>query len=78
MYLPAESRYATQSRSASGSFAKTKSALFALAVSIDSSMAPGSSGFGKVTVGKEPSGLCCEATGISGSIPEISKIFSMN
>ena len=62
--FPFESFAATAQRSASGSLAITRSALSDLANSIAKSIAPGSSGFGNVTVGKSGSGLHCSATKI--------------
>ena len=48
--------------SASGSLAMTKSALSARALRRARSIAPGSSGLGKATVGKSGSGVHCSST----------------
>lgn len=56
-------------RSASGSFAITRSALKACAVSSAKSIAPGSSGFGNATVGKSGSGAHCASTKIGEAKP---------
>ena len=62
--FPAESLAAIAQRSASGSFAITKSAFSLVASFIAKSMAPGSSGFGKATVGKSGFGSDCSLTNI--------------
>ena len=51
-------------RSASGSFAITRSAPNVLAVSSAKSIAPGSSGLGNATVGKSGFGAACAVTRI--------------
>ena len=58
-------------RSASGSFAITRSALNVLAVSSAKSIAPGSSGLGKATVGKSGSGAACASTKIGDAKPAL-------
>ena len=60
---------ATAHLSASGSFAIATSASIFLARASNKSIAPGSSGFGKETVGKFGSGLVCSATFIDGLNP---------
>ena len=60
---------ATAHLSASGSFAIATSASIFLAKASRRSIAPGSSGFGKETVGKFGSGLVCSATFIDGLNP---------
>ncbi|CAB4654439.1 unannotated protein [freshwater metagenome] len=57
--------------SASGSFAITKSALNARAVSSAKSIAPGSSGLGNATVGKSGSGCACASTKIGEAKPAL-------
>ena len=60
---------AAAQRSASGSFAITKSAPKSRAFFRAKSMAPGSSGFGKATVGKSGSGSHCSSTRINVAKP---------
>ena len=55
--------------SASGSFAITRSASKLLAVSSAKSIAPGSSGLGKATVGKSGSGAAWASTKIGEANP---------
>ena len=66
---PLGSLTAAAQRSASGSFAITKSALTSRALARARSIAPGSSGFGKATVGKSGSGLACSVTKIKSGNP---------
>ena len=60
---------ATAHRSASGSLAITTSGEVCSASSSAASIAPGSSGLGKETVGNIGSGSACEATGIGAAKP---------
>ena len=67
---------AAPSRSASGSLASASSAPDAAARAISRSIAPGSSGLGKWTVGKRPSGSCCSGTTAGTGSPATSKASS--
>ena len=60
---------AAAQRSASGSFAITRSAPKSRAFASAKSIAPGSSGLGKATVGKSGSGVHCSSTKIRVAKP---------
>ena len=70
---PCGSGTATAQRSASGSLATTMSAPLAAASAIARSIAPGSSGLGKATVGKSGSGCSCCSTTCGASKPAVSR-----
>ncbi len=64
---------ATAQRSASGSLAMTRSGSVSRALAKARSMAPGSSGLGKATVGKSGSGSACSVTRAGAGKPARSK-----
>ncbi len=66
---PSASGIATAQRSASGSLAMINSAPVSVALVTARSRAPGSSGFGNDTVGKDGSGCSCSATTAAGGKP---------